>query len=344
MKIMKRIVLVGAVLASTITANQAQTSVVNGTISFEGIASVTGGTSLATDTSLSAIRVVVGEDSGDYGSIPSVYGSVYGLTWLTSTGSATGVCTSTNPGLINDFTFNPPQGAVTPLCSFNSGGLTYAFSATSMAATYDSSAQEWVISGAGLASITGFTTKDGTWNANVGAEGSSFFFGFAFFTLTIGTTSPLLSGTVGQAYSTNFIATGGTAPYVWELASGALPTGLSLNTNGLLSGTPTVATNASFTVQVTDANDTYTSQAFSLVVLAPQPSIDIQEAVDVTSVYLTSTDLLVGLNYQVQASSDLINWTNQGSVFTATNSNWQSTNYWNVNNWNQLFFQLQVIP
>jgi hypothetical protein len=90
----------------------------------------------------------------------------------------------------------------------------------------------------------------------------------------------------------------------------------------------------------TDTND-YTSAAdtVSLVVLAPQPSLNIQKAV-----YLTSTDLLVGLNYQVQASTDLINWTNQGSVFTATNSNWQCTNYWNVIDWNQLFFRLQASP
>jgi hypothetical protein len=80
------------------------------------------------------------------------------------------------------------------------------------------------------------------------------------------------------------------------------------------------------------------TDSVSLVVFVPQPIINIQKAV-----YLTSTNLLVGFDYQVQASSDLINWTNQGSVFTATNSNWQSTNYWNVNDWNQLFFQLQVV-
>jgi hypothetical protein len=81
------------------------------------------------------------------------------------------------------------------------------------------------------------------------------------------------------------------------------------------------------------------TDSVSLVVLTPQPIINIQKAV-----YLISTNMLTGLNYQVQASSDLINWTNQGCAFTATNSNWQSTNYWNVNDWNQLFFQLQVVP
>ncbi len=71
----------------------------------------------------------------------------------------------------------------------------------------------------------------------------------------------------------------------------------------------------------------------------PQPTLSIQKAV-----YLTAVNLLVGSNYQIQASMDLSNWTNQGQAFTATNSNWQSTNYWSVSDWNQLFFRLQSAP
>jgi len=47
------------------------------------------------------------------------------------------------------------------------------------------------------------------------------------------------NGTEGQAYSHQFVATGGTAPYSWAVV-GSLPPGLSLGaTTGLLSGTPT---------------------------------------------------------------------------------------------------------
>jgi hypothetical protein len=67
-------------------------------------------------------------------------------------------------------------------------------------------------------------------------------------------------------------------------------------------------------------------------------AIDTQKAVT-----LTSTNLLIGLNYQVQGSSDLSNWGNQDSQFTATNSNWQSTNHWNASDFNQFFFRLQVV-
>lgn len=64
--------------------------------------------------------------------------------------------------------------------------------------------------------------------------------------------------------------------------------------------------------------------------------VDLQKAV-----YLTSSNLQIGTNYQIQVTTDLKNWTNSGSVFTATNSSWRTTNYWDVANWNQLFFRLQ---
>jgi hypothetical protein len=59
------------------------------------------------------------------------------------------------------------------------------------------------------------------------------------------------------------------------------------------------------------------------------------------AVYLDTYNLFVGSNYQVQVSSDLMNWTNYGRVFTATNAYWRSTNYWDVENWNQLFFRME---
>lgn len=62
----------------------------------------------------------------------------------------------------------------------------------------------------------------------------------------------------GQAYSHQFAATGGTAPYTWEPKDAAgnvvpLPAGLSLSSAGLLSGTPTAAGAVSFSVRVTDS-------------------------------------------------------------------------------------------
>ncbi|MCX6874843.1 MAG: putative Ig domain-containing protein, partial [Verrucomicrobia bacterium] len=89
---------------------------------------------------------------------------------------------------------------------------------------------------------------------------------------TITTPSPLTSGVVGTAYSQTFAATGGTTPYTWAVAAGTLPTGLALSTAGVLSGTPTVAATASFTVKVTGANSLFSTKVFSLTI-GEQPTI-----------------------------------------------------------------------
>ena len=62
------------------------------------------------------------------------------------------------------------------------------------------------------------------------------------------------------------------------------------------------------------------------------------------AVSLASTNLLVGAKFQVQGSPDLNTWENQGAEFTATNSNWQSTNPWNVSDSDHFFFRLRVVP
>ena len=76
-----------------------------------------------------------------------------------------------------------PAASVTPLWAFTTGGLTYTFDATSMSSFYDATARIWDISGYGFADITGGSTSyvwtEGSWNADVGVTGSSFFFGSA---------------------------------------------------------------------------------------------------------------------------------------------------------------------
>ena len=76
------------------------------------------------------------------------------------------------------------------------------------------------------------------------------------------TTASLPSAVLGAAYSVQLAATGGVAPYTWAISAGSLPTGLTLSSTGLLSGTPTASGSFTFTVQVTDSA---TSQAIAKV-------------------------------------------------------------------------------
>lgn len=82
----------------------------------------------------------------------------------------------------------------------------------------------------------------------------------------------LPDGTVGTPYSHQLTATGGTAPYRWALASGTLPSGLTLTTAGLVSGTPTAAANPILVVTATDATGASVSKTLLLTIAAATTS------------------------------------------------------------------------
>ena len=99
---------------------------------------------------------------------------------------------------------------------------------------------------------------------------------FAIDALTITTTSPLTNATVGTRYSRPVSATGGAAPYTWSLASGSLPTGLSLiPTTGYVAGIPSTEGAYSFTIMVTDSQVTpmVSTKLFNVSVAIDSPAI-----------------------------------------------------------------------
>ncbi|PPU31514.1 autotransporter outer membrane beta-barrel domain-containing protein [Xanthomonas arboricola] len=79
----------------------------------------------------------------------------------------------------------------------------------------------------------------------------------------------LPAATRGTAYSQTLSASGGTAPYTYALASGTLPAGITLASNGTLSGTATVEGSFNVTVTATDANTFTATQAYALTVAGP---------------------------------------------------------------------------
>lgn len=69
-------------------------------------------------------------------------------------------------------------------------------------------------------------------------------------------TSSFPDATTNSPYSLTLSGAGGTAPYTWEVTSGALPTGLLLDsTTGIISGTPTVSNTYQFTISLTDGSN-----------------------------------------------------------------------------------------
>jgi hypothetical protein len=137
--------------------------------------------------------------------------------------------------------------------------------------------------------LSGTPTAGGSFNFTVTATDSSTgtgspFTGSRAYTLTVGaptvtidTSDTLAGGTVGAGYSQSISASGGTAPYSYAVTGGALPAGLSLASNGTLSGTPSAGGNFSFTITATDASTgtgPYTaSKLFSLAIAAPTVTV-----------------------------------------------------------------------
>ncbi|MGD0499911.1 MAG: putative Ig domain-containing protein [Bryobacteraceae bacterium] len=87
-------------------------------------------------------------------------------------------------------------------------------------------------------------------------------------TLSIVTATALPQGMVGAAYSQTLAASGGAPPYTWLATSGALPGGLTLNSGGTISGTPTAAGTYGFTVQAKDTVASTANATFALAISA----------------------------------------------------------------------------
>lgn len=64
-------------------------------------------------------------------------------------------------------------------------------------------------------------------------------------------TTELPDGDVGVAYMENLAAEGHLMQFAWSLQGGSLPDGLTLNEDGMITGTPTVAGTFTFIVEAT---------------------------------------------------------------------------------------------
>jgi hypothetical protein len=154
--------------------------------------------------------------------------------------------------------------------------------------------------------ITGTPTKAGTYTFyirqtdNCGPEGE----GNAPFVITIEGGAPPLAVTSGAlangeadlAYSATLTAAGGAASRNWSVTAGQLPPGLTLSSDGRLSGTPTTAGTYTFTATVSDGTNS-SSKSLSLTII---PGITVNAApvvplAEVRTPYSASVPTLLGV-------------------------------------------------
>lgn len=93
--------------------------------------------------------------------------------------------------------------------------------------------------------------------------------------LTI-TTDSLPAGVTGVDYEQSLEAAGGNPPYTWTIVGGALPDGLDMSPDGVISGIPTDVGTFDFTVQVEDADGETATKDLSITIGdgSPQDWVD----------------------------------------------------------------------
>lgn len=211
-------------------------------------------------------------DSGELSGSSSVAGT-YTAT-VTVTDSAATPATATAHLTINIFGITSG--------SLDSGAATV-FYTTSIAASggtppfvFSASGLPAGLSLSGNGALTGTLSDSGTVTFTIQASDSAGLTSIRTFSLTMAQAPvsakslSLPDGTVGAPYSGSLKASGGTAPYTWSLITGAPPAGLSLSSDGSVSGIPTAPGTTTIGVQVKDANGGVASGAVSITI-APAP-------------------------------------------------------------------------
>jgi len=230
---------------------------------------------------------------------------------LTSTGTISGTAASAgvfNLSVKLADSSNPPQAATTSLSlqvtaaavqplqitvSSLTGAIESSTYSDQLTATGGSGALHWSIASGQLPSgitldatsgmLSGTATQSGSFSFAAQVQDSESTPQTATKTLNLSVAAPsvpalqitvatLANAVENSGYSAQLTATGGSGALHWSLASGQLPSGLSLNaTSGMLSGTATQSGSFSFTAQVQDSESTpqTATKGLSLSVSAP---------------------------------------------------------------------------
>ena len=266
--------------APQITTTALPVGVVNGV--YQGTLRLNGGAApyawSVTGGSLPA-GLVLASTSGVISGTPTVAGTA---AIIFAVVDANGQSTSASLGItVNPAAVPAPQVTTTTLA----GGVVNSAYQTTLVASSGTAPYSWSVTGGSLptglalapasGAITGTPTTAGTSsivftvrdaNGQSATANLSIVVNPAVPALNI-TTTTLTSGVVNSAYQATLQASGGTAPYTWNVSSGGLPTGLALTaTSGAISGTPTTAGTSAMTFTVRDSKGVSLSAGLSIVI------------------------------------------------------------------------------
>jgi len=169
--------------------------------------------------------------------------------------------------------------------------------------------------------LSGTPTQTGTFTITVkatdanGCSGTGPTYTLTIACQTITVTNPAVStGTAGTPFSQSFTQSGAVGTATFSIASGTLPSGLTLSASGVLSGSPTQSGSFPITVKVTDSNGcTGTGPTYTLVITcqtitvtnpannsgtvgSPFSETFTQSGANGTATFTTSSTLPTGLN------------------------------------------------
>ncbi|MBD2703546.1 hypothetical protein IC229_23080 [Spirosoma sp. BT702] len=190
---------------------------------------------------------------------PRIFGNVVdmGAAEFQAAGNGFAVTLSASPST----TLTCKQTSLTLTAVGNNGApFTYSFTGGSII-SQSQSAGTAVINTPGTYTVSA-TNAQGCANAQVISITSK--------TLIVVSNPTVNTATVGATFSQTFTASGTVSPYSFSLASGSLPSGLSLSTTGILSGTSTQSGSFSLVVMARDTN-TCTAIGLTYVLTIPVP-------------------------------------------------------------------------
>ncbi|GEM_PF-2831438 len=150
--------------------------------------------------------------------------------------------------------------------------------------------------------------------------------------LVLSVSNFLTAGEINQPYSLTFNATGGLGNKTFSMLAGTLPPGLTLSSDGIISGTPTRDGIYYFKLAVTDEQPVVVSDLFTIFI-APLPA---DQVLKPSAVGITKIESLVGGTSElVNANNTKVSLTVPGGAAEATSGfsiiisglNVQSTDY-----------------